>query len=146
MDPQREALQARPVRTRGPAAVPGRDRPTTGGTLVRLTPDERTAWEHDGFLVRHGAFTPEEVDEIATACEELCRDLADAEGTQNRNKIRVSRDYVFEPDATRGIFIKWEPGAIDEIQGVEPCAHLHPVLQKYAEHPSFVEPSKDILG
>src|SRR5206468_6128296 len=41
--------------------------------------------------------------------------------------------------------VKWEPGA-DVIQGLEPFAHLHPVFQKYAEHPAFVEPCRDLLG
>jgi hypothetical protein len=110
--------------------------------MSRLSAEEKASYERDGFLVRRGVFTSDEIAELIEASEELCRDLAAAEGG---NKIRVSQDYVFEPDATKGVIIKWEPGAQDVVQGVEPCVHLHPVYEKYRNHPQFVEPMKDIL-
>ena len=110
--------------------------------MSRLTADEKAAYERDGFILRRGKFTAEEIKELIEASEELCRDLAEAEG---RTKVRVSADYVFEPDATKGVIIKWEPGAEDVVQGVEPCVHLQPVYDKYRFHPAFVEPAKDIL-
>lgn len=111
--------------------------------MARLAAEEKAAYERDGFLLRRGKFTAEEVAELIEASEELCRDLAHAEG---RKKMRVSQDYVFEPDATKGVIIKWEPGATDVVQGVEPCVHLHPVYEKYRFHAEFVDPAKDILG
>ena len=109
---------------------------------MRLTDEEARRYERDGFLVREKAFTMDEVEELRAASEQLCEELAAVSG---KRKMRVSEHYVFEPDLVHELLIKWEPGA-DVIQGLEPCAHLHPVLQKYADHPAFVEPCKDILG
>jgi ectoine hydroxylase len=109
---------------------------------MHLSDDERQAYERDGFLVRRDVFTPAEVDELRQATEELCRDLAASEGS----KVRVSAHYIFEPDATKDIVIKWEPGSDDVIQGVEPFAHLHPVFTRFAAHPAFTAPSADLIG
>lgn len=111
--------------------------------MSRLSAEEKAAYERDGFLLRRGKFTADEVAELIEASEELCRDLVQAEG---RTKMRVSADYVFEPDATKGVIIKWEPGAEDVVQGVEPCVHLHPIYEKYRSHAEFVDPARDILG
>lgn len=110
---------------------------------MRLTDEERRGYEADGFIVRRDVFDAAEIDALRQATEELCADLAASEGS---TKIKVSRHYVFEPDATKDIIIKWEPGSDDVIQGVEPFAHLHPTFSKFADHPAFTEPCRDILG
>ena len=37
--------------------------------------------------------------------------------------------YVFDPDFTRLVIIKWE-GDTDVVHGIEPCAHLSPALRR----------------
>ena len=110
---------------------------------MRLTEDERRSYDEHGFLLREKVFTTDEIDELRVAAEELCRDL---EATAGATRIKVSAHYVFEPDAAKDLIIKWEPGRDGVIQGLEPVAHLHPVLTAYATHPGFVEPCRDILG
>jgi hypothetical protein len=110
---------------------------------VKLTQEERERYDTDGFFVRRDAFTPDEIERMRTASEELCQDLAAAAGPY---KLKVSRHYVFELAAPRDVLIKWEPADESVIQGVEPCAHLHPVLQEFAEHPAMTEPCRDLIG
>lgn len=110
---------------------------------MRLTDDERASYERDGFLVREKAFSRDEIEELRTATEELCSDVAAVAGT---HKHKVSRHYIFEPARTKDIIIKWEPGSEDVIQGLEPFAHLHPTFTRYIDHPAFVEPSAGLLG
>lgn len=109
---------------------------------MRLTDDERRSYQRDGFLVREKAFSHDEVEALRTATEELCDELAAVEGT----RVQVSRHYIFEPDATKDVVIKWEPGGTDTIQGIEPFAHLHPIFTRFTTHPAFIEPCADILG
>ena len=53
--------------------------------------------------------------------------------------------YVFDPDFTRDVIIKWE-GDTDVVHGVEPCAHLSPALDRWAHDPRFLEPMCDFVG
>jgi phytanoyl-CoA hydroxylase len=80
---------------------------------------------------------------LRVATEELCGAI---ENTQRGHKIKVSTDYVFEPDHTNGIIVKWEPGEEPVLQGLEPFAHMHPTFLRYAEHPAFTEPCAELLG
>jgi len=42
--------------------------------------------------------------------------------------------------------VKWEPGAPDVVQGLEPFAHLSEPLRHWGLDPRLVDPSKDIVG
>ena len=53
--------------------------------------------------------------------------------------------YVFEPDFTLGVTIKWE-GDTDVVHGIEPCAHLSPALHDWAYDERLIDPMKDIVG
>jgi ectoine hydroxylase-related dioxygenase (phytanoyl-CoA dioxygenase family) len=109
-----------------------------------LTTDERLRYERDGYLVRTSVLDAREVAALTRACEELCAALA--EESVEQRKIDVSAFYVFEMDLPRDVMIKWEPGSRGVIQGVEPVAHLHPVVAEFGAHPSLVEPSCELLG
>ncbi len=54
--------------------------------------------------------------------------------------------YLFELERQRQTVIKWEVDQPDTLLGVEPLAHLHPVIQKYAEDPRLTEPMADAVG
>ncbi|MGE0309795.1 MAG: phytanoyl-CoA dioxygenase family protein, partial [Acidimicrobiia bacterium] len=85
-----------------------------------------------------------QVDQLRRACEELCGQL-EAMSREDR-KIDVSSFYVFELDKAKDVMIKWEPGSRSAIQGVEPVAHLHPVIAEFGNHPALVEPARELLG
>ena len=110
---------------------------------MELSEEELARYEADGFLVRRDAFTAGEVERLRAASEELCHELAVAAGP---HRMKVSRHYIFELAAPSDVIIKWEPADEDVIQGVEPCAHLHPVLQEFADHPAMTEPCRALIG
>ena len=58
----------------------------------------------------------------------------------------MTTDYVFQPDALTGIFMKWEPGDEPVVQGLEPFADLHPTFMKYELDARFTEPCAELLG
>lgn len=111
---------------------------------MRLTGAELESYGENGYLVREGAFSPEEVKDINRAFEEVCSALA--ERSDEQAKVKVSQYYVFERSTADATFIKWEPGDERVIQGLEPVAHLHPFFQSLSEHPAFTDPSRSILG
>jgi ectoine hydroxylase len=106
-----------------------------------LSAAERAAYERDGYVVRTGVFTPDEVGRMAAAGEELVARLV---------KDRTSRrftvgSYVFDPDLLLGVMIKWE-GDTDVVHGIEPVAHLSPALAAWGRDPRLVEPMRSVLG
>lgn len=109
-----------------------------------LTTDEKARYERDGYIVRESIFGPDEIETLRHACEELCDQLV-AMSSEER-KIDVSAFYVFEVDMAKDVMIKWEPGSREVIQGVEPVAHLHPVIAEFGNHPALTEPSRELLG
>ena len=113
-------------------------------TVGALTTDERLRYERDGYLVRESVLGLDELENLRRACEELCGQLV--EMSSEDRKVDVSSFYVFEVDIARDVMIKWEPGNRAVIQGVEPVAHLHPVIAEFGAHPALVEPSRELLG
>lgn len=110
---------------------------------MHLTAEERTSYEENGYLIRKGAVPMDVIEQFREATEELCGSIAaNAQG----HKFVVSTDYVFQPDAMTGIFVKWEPGDEPVVQGLEPFADLHPTFMKYEMFPAFTEPCADLLG
>ncbi len=110
---------------------------------MHLTDEERKAWDEDGYFIRKSLLPPDVIEEMRTATEELCSSLsANAKG----QKWVVSTDYVFQPDALTGIFIKWEPGDDPVVQGLEPFADLHPTFMKYELDERFTVPCAELLG
>jgi hypothetical protein len=104
--------------------------------MHRLNDAELEAVERDGYVLREGVFSAAEVTEITDACEALIADLVkDREG----KRYHVG-SYTFEPDQLTGCTIKWE-GDTDVVHGIEPFAHLSPVLEQWALDARFLEPS-----
>lgn len=110
-------------------------------TSAGLTAAERDAYQKHGYLVRPGAFEPDEVRDIRAACEELVEKLV-----QSRHGERVTfGSYVFDTDAANKVIIKWE-GDSDVVHGLEPFAHLSDELKFWAYDPRLVEPAGELLG
>ena len=75
------------------------------------------------------------------ACEHLVDELV-----RDRQGHRLQAgSYVFDPDFTRAVIIKWE-GDTDIVHGIEPCAHLSPALHAWATDERFLEPMQDFVG
>jgi ectoine hydroxylase-related dioxygenase (phytanoyl-CoA dioxygenase family) len=107
----------------------------------RFDDDERRRFDEDGFVVRRGVFPAGEVDDLAAASEELVAELV-----KDRHGMRMPMgSYVFEPDFTAGLMIKWE-GDSDVMHGVEPCAHLHDRIHDVAYDQRLIDPMRDIVG
>ena len=75
------------------------------GTVAehRLTPPERDVLERDGYVLREGVFSRDEVTEITEACERLVADLV----KDRQGKRYHVGSYVFEPDQLTECTIKW---------------------------------------
>ena len=109
-----------------------------------LSADERQRYERDGYLVRESVFDDREIEQLIRASEDVCERLVAI--SQEQRKTDVSSLYVFELDLDRDVLIKWEPGDRDVIQGVEPVAHLHPVIAGVGNDDRIVEPTRQLLG
>jgi hypothetical protein len=108
----------------------------------RLDVEEKRALERDGYVVRSRVFNACELDAIREACEALIRRLLDA---ARRTKVPAG-SYTFELQRELATVVKWEPGALEVVQGVEPFAHLSEELHRWALDPRFIDPCKDVVG
>jgi hypothetical protein len=104
------------------------------GELARL--------DADGYVVREGVFDAAECAAIASDCEAL---VALLEGAARRKK-HVVGSYMFEIQREAATVVKWEPGAPDVVQGVEPFAHISPALKAWGLDRRLVDPCKAIVG
>ena len=109
-----------------------------------LRDDERRAYAEDGYLVRFAAFTADQLEAIAKACERVVDDLRSrSRGTGHRLEMG---SYVFEIAYESRTTIKWEQHHPDTVLGIEPIAHLDPHLEALAIDPRFTGPMRDLLG
>lgn len=111
--------------------------PATG----RLTPEEVSFLDHNGYVIRQNVFSPAEVADITAACEDLVARLI---RDRQLKRYKVG-SYVFAPDYERSTMIKWE-GDTDIVHGIEPFAHLDPALKVWAHDPRFTEPMQAFVG
>lgn len=106
-----------------------------------LDAGEKRALADDGYVVRRGEFRSGEVAAIAALCEELTADVV-----RDRAEHRFNAgSYVFDPDLSRYVIIKWEDGT-DVVHGLEPFAHLSPELDEWAHDRRFLDPMRDLTG
>jgi ectoine hydroxylase-related dioxygenase (phytanoyl-CoA dioxygenase family) len=108
---------------------------------LRLSTEEREAYERDGFVVRRDVFGADDLDTMRAAAEEFVGDL---QATATAVK-RSHGSYTFQTDLEQAITVKWEDGK-NVVLGIEPFAHLQPVFRAYAADPRFTEPMKDLTG
>jgi ectoine hydroxylase-related dioxygenase (phytanoyl-CoA dioxygenase family) len=110
-------------------------------TQGRLSAAERDFLDRNGYVIRENVFDPSEVAAITAACESLVDRLV----LERRRKRYHVGSYTFEPNNEQAVYIKWE-GDTDIVHGIEPFAHLDPVLKRWALDPRFVEPMIDFVG
>jgi ectoine hydroxylase len=66
--------------------------------------------------------------------------------TAKRRTKHAVGSYMFELQRELGTIVKWEPEFPDVVQGVEPFAHISPVLDEWARDPRLWNPSRDVIG
>jgi hypothetical protein len=106
-----------------------------------MSPEEREAYERDGFIVRRNVFGPADLQALRTAAENLV-------GHLQRTATAITRSYgsyVFQTDLEQAITVKWESGK-NVILGIEPFAHLSPFFENYSKDERFIEPMIDLIG
>jgi hypothetical protein len=107
-----------------------------------LTADELERLERDGFVVREGVYAADEIAAIVRECEDLAREVvAVSHGTKH-----VVGSYMFERSEELEMYVKWEPGAPDVLQALEPFAHLSPKLRERGLDARLVDPMKTFVG
>jgi hypothetical protein len=109
---------------------------------ARLDAREKQELDEIGFVLRRNVFDAQELATIRADCEAL---VARLEAEQRHSKMPAG-SYTFELQKKLGTIVKWEPGALELVQGVEPFAHLSGALRNWALDPRLVEPSKDVVG
>jgi len=110
-------------------------------TQGRLSAAERAFLDRNGFVVRENVFDPSEIAAITAACEALVDRLVHE---RRRRRYHVG-SYTFEPNNEHNVMIKWE-GDSDVVHGIEPFAHLDPLLNQWAHDPRFIDPMIDFVG
>jgi ectoine hydroxylase-related dioxygenase (phytanoyl-CoA dioxygenase family) len=106
-----------------------------------LTAAEQDRARDDGYVLRTGVFSHDEVASIVEECERV----VDAVVADRRGRRHTVGSYTFEPDRDARILVKWE-GDTDVVHGIEPVAHLSPVLRRLAEDPRLVDPATTFTG
>ncbi|MEE9280935.1 MAG: phytanoyl-CoA dioxygenase family protein [Myxococcota bacterium] len=109
---------------------------------LRLDAAERRGLAESGYLVRREVFQAEELEALREACEDVVDEL---QKLARASPVEMG-SYVFEIAPAMRTVIKWEKGARDTVLGIEPAAHLHPLLEERAHDPRLVEPLKDVLA
>lgn len=107
-----------------------------------LNADELRQLDVDGFVVRERVFDAAECAAIASDCEDLISLLERA----GRRTKHVVGSYMFEIQRDAATVVKWEPGAPEVVQGVEPFAHISAPLKAWGLDPRLVDPCKAIVG
>lgn len=111
-------------------------------TDFRLTPEERVAYDRDGFLLRESVFEPAELGRIAADCEALATRIeAVAAGEKE-----VMGAYMFQRMEDLLVTVKWEPDAPEVLQGLESLSHLSPELRDWGLDPRLVDPCRALVG
>jgi phytanoyl-CoA dioxygenase PhyH len=112
------------------------------GDTLRFDAQERRDLDEIGFVLRGNVFDAGEVAAIRADCEALVTRL---EAEQRHTKMTAG-SYAFELQKKLGTIVKWEPDALELVQGVEPFAHLSEPLRNWALDARLVEPAKDVVG
>ena len=106
-----------------------------------LSAVELEQMDRDGYVVREGAFSADEVADMVRASEELVAGLV--EGRKGRRFAVGS--YTFDLDVLDEVMLKWE-GDLDVLHGIEPFAHLSEELERWGLDARFVDPMVAFTG
>jgi ectoine hydroxylase-related dioxygenase (phytanoyl-CoA dioxygenase family) len=110
---------------------------------MRLAPEERRAWEEDGFFVRAAAFDAEEVARLQAAAERVVAVIeAAARGGEGAYLVDGNR---YQPAAGSLVQFEHAPGSTT-VRVIEPFHHLDAVFDALVDDPRLVEPMRDLVG
>jgi ectoine hydroxylase-related dioxygenase (phytanoyl-CoA dioxygenase family) len=112
-----------------------------------LAPEERAAWERDGFFLRSCAFSAAEV---ASLCEAAERVVARAQAGAAASRERYAIDGHAYVEVTIGerpstVQLEHEVGS-RTIRVVEPFHHLDPCFDRLIDDPRIVGPMRALVG
>ncbi len=108
-----------------------------------LTPDERLAWERDGFFVRRGVFTPPELERLRAAAERVA-EQCHAAAREDGDSYHIDGNRYHE---AAGSTIQFEhaPGS-QTIRVIEPFHHLDDELDRLIDDERIVAPMRELVG
>jgi len=110
---------------------------------LRITADERAAWERDGFFIRRAAFTPAELEALRDAAERTA-DLAKAAlGAADDDYTIDGNRYV---EARRSTIQLEHRAGSGTIRVIEPFHHFDPRFEALLDDARIVEPMRDLVG
>jgi hypothetical protein len=106
-----------------------------------LTPNERRAWQQDGFFIRQRAFGPAEIEELRDAAERVAAHAGSSAPAQTDYRIDGNR---YREAASSTIQYEHRPGS-ETIRVIEPFHHLDPRLDRLIDDPRLVVPARALV-
>ena len=111
-------------------------------TNFALRPEERRAWEEDGFIIRPSVFSESELRVLREAAEQVVARAAQSSRDAESYLVDGNR-YVDADGAT--IQFEHEPDS-QTIRVIEPFHHLHSELDALIDDPRLVHPMRGLVG
>jgi ectoine hydroxylase len=112
---------------------------------MRLTPDERARYRHDGFLLRRSAFAADELEELRATVEEVIAEVTErARRPDAGPEMRLGDGHRLQFSSQTAIQWEWGEGS-QEIRLIEPFTHLHPRFEKLWSDARLRDPFLDMF-
>jgi ectoine hydroxylase-related dioxygenase (phytanoyl-CoA dioxygenase family) len=108
-----------------------------------LSPEERRAWEEDGFFIRPRVFGEPDLARLRAAAERVAERAQDAVRSCEKTYQIDGNRYCEAAGAT--IQFEHRPGS-ETIRVIEPFHHLEPELDALIDHPALVDPMRELVG
>ena len=116
------------------------------GERMRLDPTERARYARDGYVVRSGAMTRDEVAAWCDVVEKVvARVVAHATRPDGGPEMQLGDGHRIQFSSRSAIQWEWAPGS-RQVRLLEPFTHLDPRFGRLWDDPRLVEPMKDVLG
>ena len=113
---------------------------------MRFSELEREQFDRDGYLVRSGVFSADEIDALRTAVEDVADNVTARATRDGAGPERTMNDgHRIQMSSRAAIQWEWREGS-QEIRLIEPCTHLDARLDALWDDARFVDPMKDIVG
>jgi ectoine hydroxylase len=113
------------------------------GSRHLLTDPERRAWRDDGFFVRRGCFSRDEVAALRAAAERVAEAAERAARASAERYAVDGNEYLEAAGAT--LQFEHRPGSAT-LRVVEPFHHLDAELGRLIDDPRLVEPMRGLVG
>jgi ectoine hydroxylase len=112
---------------------------------LRITAEERAAWERDGFFIRPAVLSPDEVDQLRDAAEcAASRAQAAVDAGEALDDYRIDGNRYVE---ATGSTVQFEHRRRTKtLRVIEPFHHLDARFESLLDDPRIVEPMKDLVG